>query len=106
MAIDSGKSGNYRISIARWWFDAQAPIRGTYQKRFPFKDAELSDITQATISFEGETYGPVQVNVADTEIVFEVTLKKGNNCLTANFLDAKGEVVCGAPFVKIENYNR
>lgn len=96
------KSGNYRISIARWWFDAQAPIKGTYRKRFPFKDAELKDITQATISFEGETYGPVQVDVADTAIVFEVTLKKGNNSLKANFLDAEGKVVCGAPFVRIE----
>ena len=94
--------GNYRISVARWWFEAKAPISGLYDERAPMPKAALQEIVSATLLLDGKEVETKQVSKTTTEVSFELSLKKGNLNISSQFQDKNGKAICSAPYMLIE----
>ena len=99
------QAGEYEISLRRWPIEAGVAIRAGLP---PYKATDgvfakgvALPIAKATLSV-ADFSADKPVAEADEEIIFRAKLPAGRARLTAKFLDADGQDVCGAYYVYVK----
>ena len=118
--------GEYRVELSRWPFEAGKALTEGFRGPVPDpKSVELRPETDTapsqpkTAAIKGSRGGSGALPIAKAQLLvgdfnrmidikpedktagFDVPLKAGKTTLTANFLDDKGSVLCGAMYVKV-----
>ena len=117
--------GEYRVELSRWPFEAEkaltegskgpspdpksvefrpeldpALIEPTGGKKGLLSSPDALPIAKAQLLI-GDFNQTIDTKPADKVAAFTVPLKSGTKNLTANFIDDKGAVLCGAMYVKV-----
>lgn len=105
---DVMETGNYRFRLYCWPEETNAPIRSAvtmvYTDPTPlgkFTEGVALDIRTAVLSVNGKQY-TFEVHEDDCYIEFNLPLRKGEKAMIkADFLDASGDMLCGAYYVNV-----
>jgi len=93
------KSGRYRFEMRRWPREEGSPIVASDKTG---KGKALKSIQKAQLDIEGTGTWSKEVKADDAGIVFDADVKAGaQTTLTSAFLDAEGQVVCGAYYIYV-----
>lgn len=98
--VDVAKAGVYQFELRRWAFEANLPLAGPGTGHPKYEGRGARPIAQANLKIadfdESQTLAPNATNAK-----FSVKLKAGRTQLTPLFMDANGQDVCGAIYVKV-----
>lgn len=99
------REGRYTFTLRRWPEELGLPMRAPAPKGpWPYAAGKALPIAEVRVEIQGQT--AVADVAADTAAVrLALTLKAGRTELKTAFLDAQGEVLCGAYYTDVELTN-
>ncbi|MEX0324246.1 MAG: arylsulfatase [Puniceicoccaceae bacterium] len=95
--LEVARAGEYEFELRRWSEESAKHLTDSYDG---ITEEGARPIAKARLRIAGGEE-VVDVDPLSSAVKFRTNLKKGNNVLWAEFLDAQGELLCGAIYVKV-----